>query len=510
MPPAVNRTLLIIIDGFGISPAKTNNAIYLADTPHLDRLFADYPHTLLEASGPAVGLPPGQIGNSEVGHITMGCGCVIPQDLVRINEAIESGEFFDNPSLAFMIKKAKGANRPIHLLGLVSDGGVHSHLRHLLALIRLARDLECRPVVHLITDGRDTLPRCAHKFVAELQDPLERAGGVIATVTGRYYAMDRDNRWERTEKAWRALATADGARADDAAAAISAAYEAGVSDEFIEPTVLPHARPLAGENVILFNFRNDRPRQLIKALAIADFDKFDRGGAALANVATMTEIDQSFPCLIAFSPIRPKTTLARIISDAGLRQFHCAETEKYPHVTFFFNGGVEQPLPGEDRALIKSPNVATYDVQPEMSAKEVADATIAALRKKEHAFAVVNFANADMVGHTATPEPIIKAVETVDREVGRIVEDALAHGWTTLITADHGNCDEMLDTATKQPNTQHTNNPVPCLIVAGDGAPNQLASGCSISSIAPTVLELMGLAIPEEMEAPSVIVNRAP
>ena len=505
--PAVNRTLLIIIDGFGISPGKTNNAIYLADTPRLDRFFSDYPHTLLEASGPSVGLPPGQIGNSEVGHITMGCGCIVPQDLVRINTAIEDGSFFDNPSLIFMMKKAKGANRPIHLLGLVSDGGVHSHVNHLLALIRLAREQGCKPVVHVITDGRDTLPRCAHQFTDKVQGPLEQAGGTIATIMGRYYAMDRDNRWERTGKAWRALALNEGPRADSAADAIDAAYRAGIGDEFIEPTVLPQAQPMAGDNAILFNFRNDRPRQLVKALAIADFDTFDRGGAGLANIATMTEIDQAFPCLIAFSPIRPKATLAKIISDAGMKQFHCAETEKYPHVTFFFNGGIEQPLPGEDRALIDSPKVATYDLQPEMSARQVADATIHVLEKREHVFAVVNFANADMVGHTATPKPIIKAVETVDLQAGRLVDTALENGWTTLITADHGNCDEMLDTATKQPNTQHTTNPVPCLIIGKNEIPNHLASGCSISSIAPTVLDLMGLEIPEEMDAPSVIVH---
>ncbi len=498
--------MLVILDGFGISPSKPNNAVHLADTPHLNELFARYSHTLLEASGPAVGLPAGQIGNSEVGHITMGCGCVVEQDLVRINNEIKSEAFFENPSLIYTLKKTKEAKRPVHLLGLVSDGGVHSHINHLEAMIEMCRRQEVPPILHAITDGRDTSPQNAMQFIERIEPQLKCADGTTATLMGRYYAMDRDKRWERTGKAWRAVAFGEGITRRSATEAIEAAYATGAGDEFIEPCVLPAAHALdADDHIILFNFRNDRPRQLVGALALPTFDGFDRGGAPVLNVTTMTEVDRSFPCLVAIAPVRPKTTLTKIISDSGLKQFHCAETEKYPHVTFFFNGGNEDPLPGEKRKLIPSPKVATYDLQPEMSAHAVADAVIAALSQPEYAFVVVNFANTDMVGHTAVPDPIIKAVETVDCETGRIVDAAIEHGWSVVITADHGNCDEMLDPNTQQPNTKHTMNPVPCLIV--DGQSHRLASGCNISSIAPTVLELMGLEIPEEMEAPSVIVR---
>lgn len=501
----VNKTLLIILDGFGIGEETENNAIYLAKTPNLDKLFAAYPHTTLEASGLAVGLPLGQIGNSEVGHMTIGSGCVTEQDLVRINRAIEDGSFFENPSLTFMLKKAQAANRPIHLLGLVSDGGVHSHTAHLLALIEMAKQHSCQPLLHMITDGRDTAPRRAQQFVEQIEPALRDAGGHIASVIGRYYAMDRDKRWERTQQAWEALVLGVGEVADSARQAIENAYADGLGDEFIKPTVItPHQTIQQDDRVILFNFRNDRPRQLIHALAMDDFESFERRGWGLANVATMTEIDRRLSCLIAFVPSRPDITLAKVVSDAGLQQFHCSETEKYPHITFFFNGGNEEALPGEQRKLLPSPKVATYDLQPEMSAAEVADALLEAVADPELSFIVTNFANTDMVGHTAIPAPIIKAVETVDTEVGRVVESALKHGWKVLITADHGNCDEMVDPITKEPNTQHTSNPVPCLIINHEEALT-LLEGLSISSIAPTVLELMGLEIPKEMDSPSVI-----
>jgi len=510
MPAEIRKTLLVILDGYGISEGTENNAAWLAKTPHLDRLFAEYPHTLLQASGPAVGLPPGQIGNSEVGHITMGCGCVVLQDLVRIDHAIKDRSLFSNAVLLAAMRAAKANNRAIHLLGLVSDGGVHSHIRHLLALLELAHREGCVPIVHAIMDGRDTAPRCAARFLHQLQAPLQQAGGAIATLMGRYYAMDRDARWERTAAAWRAIAQRDGEAAAHSDAAIARAYDSGRSDEFIVPTCLGHHAPLDdSDQLILFNFRNDRPRQLLQALASQSFDEFGRGDYRPINITTMTEIDQRLPAAIAFAPIRPQVTLASVISAMGLRQFHCAETEKYPHVTFFFNGGSEALLPGEARSLIPSPKVSTYDLQPEMSAQAVADAVIGALRAPEYSFIVVNFANMDMVGHTAAPDPIVKAVETVDQQLGEVVRAALEHDWQILITADHGNCDEMLDLKTGQPNTMHTMNPVPCLIVdAQQNGTLKLGDGYSISSIAPTVLDMMGIPIPPEMEAPSVITQQ--
>lgn len=506
---SADRVVLVIIDGFGISPNKKHNAVHLAETPNLDALFDSYPHTSLEASGPAVGLPDGQIGNSEVGHMTMGCGDVIEQDLARINRAIASGEFFENEALVGALDAAHAAGRPVHLLGLVSDGGVHSHVRHLEALIDLCRRRKARPLLHMITDGRDTAPVCALDFVRSIEAPLEQADGEVATVIGRFYAMDRDRRWPRTQVAWQAIANARGEPARDARTAVLAAYARRKGDEFVLPTVLPAAQPLEdGDTMILFNFRNDRPRQLLKALMSPDFDQFERDRFARINMVTMTEIDKTIPCRIAFQGRRPKTTLAKVISAAGLQQFHCAETEKYPHVTFFFNGGEEEPLPGETRSLINSPKVFTYDEQPEMSAVQVSDEVIKAVEDPQYKFIVVNFANADMVGHTAVPAAVIKAVEVIDREVGRVVDAALAQGCRVVLTSDHGNCDEMMDAQTSQPNTKHTANPVPCLII-GKGLPKgmRLATGYNISSITPTVLDLMGLPVPPGVKSKSVIVH---
>ena len=499
-----SKVILVVMDGFGISRDKTNNAIHLANTPNLDELFANYPHTLLAASGRAVGLPEGQIGNSEVGHTAMGCGCTPAQDIMRINQAIDDESFFENPAFVKTIKQASQNGRPVYLVGLVSDGGVHSHICHLEALIKMCQHQGAKPVLHMITDGRDTAPQEAIYFEERIRPLLKQAGGYIATISGRYYAMDRDNRWDRTERAWRAIALSEGKTRPDCYTAIREAYREEVGDEFIEPVVINGAEPLtSNDRMILFNFRNDRPRQLIRALTSPDFNEFKRGSAPVIHITTMTEVHTELSCPIAFAPMRPKINLAKIISDKGLKQFHCAETEKYPHVTFYFNGGIESPLPGEDRKLIPSPQVSTYDLQPEMSAKEVTDAVIQALRNPEYVFVLVNFANTDMVGHTAVPAPIIKAVETVDDCVGRVVKAAQENQWSTLITADHGNCDEMRDPQTQLPNTKHTLNPVPCLIVGHEDY--ALAQGCSISSVAPTILELMGLEIPPEMDARSVI-----
>ena len=500
-------TLLIILDGFGVNPDPTHNAIAIAETPNFDRYFAEYPMTTLQASGRGVGLPAGQMGNSEVGHMTIGSGSIIRQDLVRIDDAIEDGSFFENPALLDAVRAAAAAGRPLHLMGLVSDGGVHSHLDHLNALIRLCHQHGVAPQLHMVTDGRDTGARVALGFLPGLEALLDECGGRIGTVSGRYYAMDRDQRWERVELAWDAVVHGEGREADSASAAIEQAYAADEGDEFILPTCLPGLQPVQdGDQLVFFNFRNDRARQICAAFASAQFDGFDRGaGYRPIAVTTMTHYDSRLDAPIAFAPMRPETTLGSVISDAGLQQMHCAETEKYAHVTFFFNGGRETPYPGENRCLIDSPRVATYDLKPEMSAPEVADAVIGALRAKKYEFIVVNFANGDMVGHTAKRDAIITAVEVLDREVGRVLEAAEAAGFSVVLTADHGNCDEMIDPENGDPSPQHSTHPVPCLVIDADVT--RLAEGENLSAIAPTVLQLMGIPQPQAMSGNSVILD---
>ena len=491
--------ILIILDGVGLNPSRTNNAVALAHTPRLDGFMEHHPHTVLEASGRACGLPDGQMGNSEVGHLTLGCGELHRQDLVRIDDAITDGSFFDVPALIAAAQKSAKNNRPLHLLGLVSDGGVHSHINHLLALIKLAKDQGARPLLHMFTDGRDTAPKSAISYLSDVEAALSEAGGAIVTICGRYYAMDRDQRWERTFKSWDAIVHGEGQKADSAQAAIQASYDSGVNDEFIQPIVLPgYERPQKEDGVIFFNFRNDRPRQLAEALGQKSFTGFERFEFDPLVVASLTEYDPRFLAPIAFPPERPSATLGEIVSQAGYKQFHCAETEKYAHVTFFFNGGKEQPYAGEDRVMVPSPKVATYDLMPEMSAEGVADATIAAINKNEYGFILVNFANGDMVGHTAVREAVIKAVEAVDTQAGRVVDAAVAAGYSVIMTADHGNCDEMIDPITGEPHTQHTVYPVPCVVI--DEAPMRLRTGGGIANIAATVLELMGLPAPKKMK----------
>lgn len=498
--------VLIILDGFGVNPSRKNNGIATANTPRFDDYFSRFAHTTLQASGRAVGLPDGQMGNSEVGHLTMGSGCVVRQDLVHIDDVINDGSFFDNPALKRAVDGAAAIHRPVHLIGLVSDGGVHSHIRHLLALIELCQRRGAKPLLHMITDGRDTAPRSALKYLDAVEAALEKAGGAIATVSGRYQAMDRDNRWDRTEAAWRAMVRNEGIKADSARSAIQSAYERGENDEFITPTVINNAIPvLAGDKAIFFNFRKDRTRQLTAALFKSDFTGFDRGEYSTISVTCFTQYDSWYGLPYAFEQDRPQTTLAEIISQAGLHQFHCAETEKYPHVTYFFNGGQGEAASGEDRVIIPSPKVATYDLAPEMSAKAVADAVIEAIRSKKYAFIVVNFANGDMVGHTAVPSAIIRAVETLDLEAGRVLDCVIAEGFSAMLTADHGNCDEMIDPLTGEPQTQHTVYPVPCLIV--DQTPWMLSNGGGLSNVAPTVLHLMGLKIPEAMQGQSLLLK---
>lgn len=502
-----SQVVLIILDGFGGNPSKINNGIAEASTPRLNQYFSRYGHTLIEASGRASGLPNGQMGNSEVGHITLGCGQVVRQDLVTIDDAIADGSFYSNPVLREAMIQARDKGGDMHLIGLVSDGGVHSHINHLLALINHTNRFKVTPVLHIICDGRDTPPKSAMEYLPNVMQALEKNRGVIATVSGRYYAMDRDHRWERTEQAWRAIVKGEGSRANTAKEAIEQAYSNGQNDEFIVPTVLTTYRRIKPEDsVICFNFRKDRPRQLVSALFQNDFTIFDRGKDYQPIYPTcMTQYDQWYGLPYAFERDQPNITLGKYLSDLGLKQFRCAETEKFAHVTYFFNGGRSDPYPKENRLIVPSPKVATYDLQPEMSAHEVADAVITAVVSEQYAFILVNFANGDMVGHTAVRSAIIKAVETLDTEVGRVLDAAVAHDYSVILTADHGNCDEYIDPNTGAPHTQHTVYPVPCLIV--DRQAWRIATGGALENIAPTVLNLMGLTRPEGMTGKSLLLG---
>lgn len=506
LPPR-RKAILIILDGFGVNPSKKYNAVYEAYTPRFDEYFGKYPHTTLLASGRAVGLPDGQMGNSEVGHITIGCGAIVKQDLVRLDDAVVDGSLAANPVLLAALQKAKAANRPLHLIGLVSDGGVHSHLNHLEGLLRACKQHGVTPVVHAITDGRDTAPRAARPFIARVEAILVETGGQIATICGRFYAMDRDKRWDRTQIAWDAYVRGIGTAAADPLSAIEDAYAEDQGDEFIKPRIMPNAELMRGhDQVLFFNFRNDRPRQMSEALALTDFTGFDRGNFTPVDLTTLTEYDEKYPMPVMFAPERPSTNIAEVVSAAGCKQFHCSETEKYAHVTFFFNSGRELPYEGEDRLVIPSPKVETYDLKPEMSAPEVADAVITALNKNEYGLIVVNFANGDMVGHTAVPGAVVKAVEALDREVGRVLDAAVANHYSVLMTADHGNCDEYIDPLTGEPNTQHTVYPVPCLLI--DEVNWRLSTGGGLSNIAPTLLQLMGLNKPAAMTGSSLLLEK--
>lgn len=497
------KTLLVILDGFGVNPSSQYNAVHEAKTPCLDYYFNHYEHTTLRASGRSVGLPAGQMGNSEVGHLTIGSGSIVRQDLVRIDDAIADGSFEANVELNNALLHAKEKGRPLHLMGLVSHGGVHSHTRHLIALLQACKNAGVKPVVHAITDGRDTPPRSARGYMEELIEVVDEVGGQIASVCGRYYAMDRDKRWERTQIAWNAYVKGVGVAADDALSAINDAYAEGLYDEFITPRLMPDAELIQPDDALLFfNFRNDRPRQMSAALAFDDFSEFERGDFSPVQLTTMTVYEKQMPAEVMFQPERAETNLAEVISQAGLRQLHCAETEKYAHVTFFFNSGKERPYPGEKHVMIESPKVDTYDLQPEMSADKVADAVIESIQDDSPDFIVVNFANGDMVGHTAIPEAIVKAVEAMDKEVGRVLDAAVDADYSVLLTADHGNCEEYLDPETGEPHTQHTVYPVPCLII--DASQWHLAEEGGLSDIAPTILAMMGLNKPESMTGRSI------
>jgi 2,3-bisphosphoglycerate-independent phosphoglycerate mutase len=496
--------ILVVLDGVGVNPARLHNGLALAQTPRLDEYLFRYPMTLLDTSGGAVGLPEGQMGNSEVGHMTLGSGGVVRQDLVLIDDAIADGSFQSNCALNSALEQALARGRPVHLLGLVSDGGVHSHLRHLLALMELCRRRRVPPLVHMVCDGRDTAPRAALAYLPPLERALEEAGGAVVTVMGRWFAMDRDRRWERVERAWRAVVLGKGRPAASSRAAIEAGYARGEGDEFIAPTVLPGYTGIqAGDVVISFNFRKDRPRQMVAALARLDFDGFDRGDSPLAAVTCMMEYDTRLGLPYAFEPERPAVTLSQVIGAAGLCQLHCAETEKYAHVTHFFNGGSGDLAPGEEHRLVPSPRVATYDLKPEMSAQEVADAVIEALRSGRFGFLLVNFANGDMVGHTGRRHAVLRALEALDTQVGRVLDAAVAAGWSAVLTADHGNCELLVDPLTDMPHTQHTTFPVPCVVIDRDYW--RLAGRGGLADVAPTVLQLLGLPQPRAMTGRSLL-----
>jgi 2,3-bisphosphoglycerate-independent phosphoglycerate mutase len=477
----VRRVALVILDGWGLAEPGPGNAVELADTPVFDRLWAEHPHTTLTAWGPAVGLPEGQMGNSEVGHLNLGAGAVVKQDLLRIDESIEDGSFFEND----VLREACDTER-LHLMGLVSAGGVHASTEHLRALVDLAGRLDVPDVViHAFTDGRDTNPDTGAGFVGEV-DGWD--GCRIATVTGRYYAMDRDRRWERTELAYKALVEGETEfSADSGEAAVRAAYERGETDEFIKPTLVgDEGRIRDGDSVIFFNFRPDRARQLTT--------KLDEGRDVRLTTLTQYHEDWDYP--IAFPPARPELTLASVLAERGVEQLHVAETEKYAHVTYFFNGGEEDPYPGEDRRLVDSPrDVATYDEKPEMSAREAAAAFVAGWREREPGFGIINFANPDMVGHTGVIEAAVKAIETVDECLGQVVETVHESGGVCVITADHGNADHMLE-PDGSPNTAHSMNPVPLVVTADVG---ELREGGILADVAPTVLALMGEERPAQM-----------
>ena len=498
--------MLMILDGWGVAPASDVNAATLAQTPNLDRYFAEFPHTTLEASGMEVGLPEGQIGNSEVGHLNIGAGRIIYQSLTRITKAIKDGDFFNNEVLCACMDKTKNAGKALHLMGLLSDGGVHSNINHLIALLEMAkaRGLE-KVYVHAFLDGRDVPPKSAVGFIKQLQEAI--AGmefGKIATVMGRYYAMDRDNRWDRIEKAYKTLVLGEGNLVADPVQGVEASYDAGVTDEFVEPMVVEgvDAKIISGDGIIFFNFRPDRARQITRALNDAEFPHFERPASALpVNYVCMTQYDATIDAPVAYSPEEYTETLGEVLAKEGKRQLRIAETEKYAHVTFFFNGGVEEPNLNEERILINSPKVATYDLQPEMSAYDVTDALLAELDKDKFDVVVLNYANPDMVGHTGVLPAAIKAMEAVDECVGKVVDKVLSLGGSVCITADHGNLEKMAE-ADGTPHTAHTTNIVPFILVSNEE--HKLHSGV-LADIAPTMLELLNIEKPAVMTGSSLI-----
>lgn len=533
--------VLAIMDGWGLADPGPGNGVALANTPNVDRWAAECPFTTLGASGMDVGLPEGQIGNSEVGHLNIGAGFIVYQDFTRINKSITDGDFFSNPALCGAIEHVKRTGGSLHLIGLFGPGGVHSHEDHQHALLELAkREHLSRVYMHLLLDGRDVLPRSALSFLDTLEGEVQRIGvGEIATVSGRYYGMDRDKRWERTGRSYDAIVKGVGETAETARQAIEQSYAHDVSDEFVLPTVIVRAgKPVAtvqdGDAIIFYNFRPDRGRQLTRAFVLPDineqikqhYEKQKAEGQKLPDTiwqrerqienlyyVTMTQYEEGLPVQIAFPPKHVSQPIAQVVSAAGLRQYHTAETEKYPHVTFFFNGGREEPFEGEDRKMVASPKVATYDLQPEMSAAGVTEGLLAAINSGTYDFIIVNYANPDMVGHTGVPAAIITACETVDAAMGQVVPAIIDQGGAVLIIADHGNAEMMIDPEEGGPHTAHTTNPVPCILVAAPGlglgkGEVTLRSGGRLADVAPTLLDLMGVPPAEEMTGQSLVVRK--
>jgi 2,3-bisphosphoglycerate-independent phosphoglycerate mutase len=513
--PKTKPVLLVVLDGWGLRREREANAIAIAGTPNMDALAREFPSTAIETSGLSVGLPEGQMGNSEVGHTNLGAGRIVYQDLVRINRAVEDGSFFSNDALLMACRRAKESGGALHLMGLVSDGGVHSHVEHLHACVELGRrEGVARTFVHAFMDGRDTPPRSGLGYLADVEKRLrERGYGKVATVCGRYWAMDRDKRWDRVEHAYAALVRGEGFRAPSGVAAMEASYARGDGDEFVKPTVVVDAggAPVGpvrdGDAVIFFNFRADRAREITRAFTDPAFKEFDRRVTPrLAAYVCMTEYDKTFALPVAFPPADLTEIFPEIVSHAGLKQLRCAETEKYAHVTFFFNGGRETVYPNEDRILVPSPrDVKTYDHKPEMSAREVTDKLVEAIGTGQYGFVLVNYANPDMVGHTGLLDAAVQAVKVVDESVGRLWQAARKQGMAMLVTADHGNCEMMTDPQTGEPHTAHTLNPVPFVLADPDFKGAKLRSKGVLADVAPTALQVMGLPQPKEMKGLGLI-----
>lgn len=500
----MKTALLMILDGWGHAPDAEDNAISVAKTPHWDQLVANHSQTLINTSGEAVGLPNGQMGNSEVGHMNIGAGRVVYQSLTKIQKAVDEAGFADNAVLVNACQVPEG--KALHLMGLLSPGGVHSHEDHIAAMVNLAKKQGVQHIyLHAFLDGRDMPPRSAEASLARFVQ-MEDAQFTIATVTGRYYAMDRDNNWERVEKAYHAIVDNQADyRADDALAALAAAYQRDENDEFVQATVLEKAKPMAGgDSVIMMNFRADRARQLARVFDQADFAEFAHRRVALSHLVTLTQYQAELKTAIAFPPETLKNGLGEVIAEQGLKQLRIAETEKYAHVTYFFNGGEEKVFAGEDRILVQSPEVATYDLQPEMSAPEVTEKLVAAIQSEQYAFICVNFANPDMVGHSGIFEAAVAAVEAVDKAIGAVVEAAESVGMNVLITADHGNVEQMTNPETGGVMTSHSTNPVP-LVFIGDKTRRLQSQSGALCDLAPTILDLMALAQPVEMTGQSLL-----